>query len=112
MHGTHRQTFYLMGVLAGFGHLAASGPKFMKPAGQQAQREDVMELSRRTMANMEVVLEGVCRKLPNGGDHETRKYIAQRLTEAAERGETTLGGFQAIGRDALRELPKHAPKAG
>jgi hypothetical protein len=71
-----------------------------------------MELSRRTMASMEVVLEDVCRKLPNGGDHETRKYIAQRLAEAAELGETTLAEFESIGRHALRELQKPAPKAG
>jgi hypothetical protein len=64
------------------------------------------------MANIEVVLEDVCQKLPNGGDHETRKYIAQRLTEAAECGDTTLGEFEVIGRHALRELQNSAPKAG
>ena len=70
-----------------------------------------MELSRRTMANMEVVLEDVCRKLRNGGDHETGKYVAQRLTEAGERGETTLGEFEAHWTGALRELQKQAPSA-
>jgi hypothetical protein len=53
-----------------------------------------MELSRTTMANMEIVLEDVCRKLPNGGDHETRKYIAQRLTEAAEPAKLLLASWR------------------
>ena len=36
-------------------------------------------IEERTTANMEVVLEEVCRSLEHGGDHEIRKHIAQKL---------------------------------
>ena len=37
------------------------------------------KLDDRTIANMDFVLEETCRVFPNGGDHERRKYIAQKL---------------------------------
>jgi hypothetical protein len=40
------------------------------------------EFDRRIAANLEIV----CRKLPGGGDHETRKWVAVELLEAAESG--------------------------
>ena len=59
----------------------------------------------RTTANMNVALENVCRVLPNsGGDHETRKYIAKKLLQAANKGERTLGALEAVARLALQEL--------
>jgi hypothetical protein len=59
----------------------------------------------RTTANMNVALENVCRVLPNsGGDHETRKYIAKKLLQAANKGEWTLGALEAVARLALQEL--------
>jgi hypothetical protein len=60
-----------------------------------------MEISQRTKANMEVVLEEVCRQFPSGGDHGTRRFIAERFTEAAEHGETRLGELEAAARHAL-----------
>ncbi|WP_245322615.1 hypothetical protein [Bradyrhizobium valentinum] len=37
--------------------------------------------------NMDVVLENVCRDLPNsGGDHESRKFIAKKLIRAGATG--------------------------
>jgi hypothetical protein len=36
----------------------------------------VDEFDERTLANMDVVLDEICRELPNGGDHESRKFIA------------------------------------
>jgi hypothetical protein len=36
------------------------------------------KIDERTAANMNVVLEQVCRELPHGGDHEKRKHIAQK----------------------------------
>jgi hypothetical protein len=63
------------------------------------------ELDERTTANMNVALEKACRVLPNsGGDHETRKYIAKKLFQAANKGERTLGGLETVARRALREL--------
>jgi len=59
----------------------------------------------RITANMEIVLENVCRGLPNsGGDHATRKYVARKLLQAAKKGNTTLGGLEAVGRRALQEI--------
>jgi hypothetical protein len=63
----------------------------------------------RTAANMEVVLDDVCQYLPNnGGDHESRKFIAERLVRAARRGHTTLGTLKAVARKALRTLSRSA----
>ena len=61
-------------------------------------------LSERTKANMDVVLEETCRQLPHGGDHDSRKFIARRLIEAAQAGHSTLGKLGIIARRALAEL--------
>ena len=63
------------------------------------------KLDERTTASMNAALENACRVLPNsGGDHETRKYIAKKLFQAANKGERTLGALEAVARRALREL--------
>jgi hypothetical protein len=49
----------------------------------------MVEFSERTQANMDVVLEEVCAELPNGGDHESRKFIAEQLIQCARSGRTT-----------------------
>jgi hypothetical protein len=61
------------------------------------------KLDDRTTANMEVVLEEVCRELLNGGDHETRKRIAKKLMQSARKGIATLDGLRGVGRAALHE---------
>jgi hypothetical protein len=74
--------------------------KINSKAGAMAIR-----LDDRTKANMDVAMENVCRDLPhNGGDHETRKYIAKKLLQATKKGETTLGALESIGRSALQAL--------
>ena len=62
------------------------------------------ELSERTKANMDVVLEETCRQLPHGGDHDSRRFIAERLIEAAHAGHSTLGELGIIARRALAEI--------
>jgi hypothetical protein len=62
------------------------------------------ELSERTKANMDVVLEETCRQLPHGGDHDSRKFIAERLIEAAQAGHATLGELGIVARRALAEI--------
>lgn len=69
------------------------------------------ELSSQVRANMDVVLEEVCAELPRGGDHESRKFIAERLIEAAEAGQITLGELKAIARRALMHLRNTARTA-
>jgi hypothetical protein len=58
------------------------------------------------MGVLDVVLEEVCRSLPHGGDHETRKRIAQKLLDSAMAGNTTLGGLSEVARAALAEETK------
>ena len=62
------------------------------------------KLDERTAANMEVALEQVCRALPHGGDHETRKRVARKLLHSARHGNTTLGDFVTVARAALSEI--------
>ena len=64
------------------------------------------KLDDRTTANVEVALEKACRVFPNGGDHESRKYIAQKLELSAKKGNVTLGGLDTIARSAVQELSK------
>jgi hypothetical protein len=45
---------------------------------------------------MDVVLEQICQGLPHGGDHESRKRIAQRLMQSAKKGNITLEGLRAV----------------
>lgn len=61
----------------------------------------------RVQANMDVVLEEVCAEMPNGGDHASRKYIAEQLLQAVRAGKTTLGELTYIGRRALVHLRKN-----
>jgi len=62
------------------------------------------KIDERTAANMDVVLEEVCSDLPHGGDHESRKHIAQRLMQSAKKGNATLEGLRTVANRALSEL--------
>jgi hypothetical protein len=42
------------------------------------------KLDDRTLADMDFVLEETCKVFPNGGDHESRRYIAQKLKLSAK----------------------------
>ncbi|WP_065752881.1 hypothetical protein [Bradyrhizobium paxllaeri] len=64
------------------------------------------KLDARSIANMEFVLEETCRVFPNGGDHEQRRYIAQKLKLSARRGNITLEGLRAVALSALNEMTK------
>ena len=55
---------------------------------------------------MDVVLEEVCAELPNGGDHESRTFIAEQLIQCARSGESTLGDLVYAARRALVQLKK------
>jgi hypothetical protein len=60
----------------------------------------------RAIANMDVVLEEVCRVLPHGGDHESRKHIAKKLLQAAKNGNVTLEKLRPVASRALAELSR------
>ncbi|WP_306664739.1 hypothetical protein [Bradyrhizobium sp. Arg816] len=49
------------------------------------------------------MLEEACCALPNGGNHESRRLIAEQLLEAAASGHTTLNELRSA---ALRALAK------
>ena len=61
------------------------------------------QVDDRTRTNLEVALEETCRSLPHGGDHQLRKWIAQKLLHSAFKGNTTLGGLADVARAALAE---------
>jgi hypothetical protein len=64
------------------------------------------EFDERTAANMEVALERVCQRLPaDKQDHDTRRFIAERIIDAARKGHTRLGELTAAGVQALNQLP-------
>jgi hypothetical protein len=69
----------------------------------------VDEFDERTKANMDVVLDEICAELPQGGDHESRKFIAEQLMQAARDGKVTLGELTYVGRRALVHL-QNKPK--
>jgi hypothetical protein len=53
---------------------------------------------------MEVPLDQVCRVVPNGGDHKTRKRTAKKLMHSAGHGNTTLGDFHSGASRAQRNF--------
>jgi hypothetical protein len=64
------------------------------------------KIDERTAANLDVVLEEVCRNQPHGGDHESRKRIAQKLMQAAKKGNVTLEGLRTVANRAFSELSR------
>lgn len=64
------------------------------------------KMSERAMANIESVLEEVCRAFPNGGDHDSRKQIAQKLKDSAEKGHSKLGELRTVAQIAIKEITR------
>ena len=62
------------------------------------------KIEQRTIAYMDVALEEVCRCLPHGGDHESRKYVAKKLMQSAKKGNVTLEGLKPVASRALSDL--------
>ncbi len=67
------------------------------------------EFDERTQANMDVALNKICGELPHGGDHESRKFIAEQLIHAARAGKTTLTELTYVARRALVQV-QNRPK--
>jgi len=63
-----------------------------------------VKVDRRTTANMEVVLDEVFEGVLHGGDHESRKYVANKLMRSAKKGNVTLDGLRVIGRGAFQQI--------
>jgi hypothetical protein len=62
------------------------------------------EFDAHTRSHMEMVLEEVCGNLPHGGEHEIRKYVAERLIDAARCGKTCRDDLLPIALRALSEV--------
>ena len=62
----------------------------------------------RMLANMETALEGACEFLP-AQDHDSRRYVASKILECAEKGNGSVHALTAAGRAAAIEL--HAPRS-
>ena len=58
----------------------------------------ILNFDQTTLANMTAALEYVCRKLPPERDNPAiRKYVAEEIVAACERGKTTLGDLNGVG---------------
>lgn len=57
----------------------------------------------RAKTYMEMALERTCVDLPYGGNHEVRRFIANRLIAAAWTGYATLGELGIVARKALAD---------
>jgi hypothetical protein len=55
----------------------------------------------RTLANMNVALERVCERRPNGEDHWLRRMVAGQIIQCAKRGARTLGALTEAGERVL-----------
>lgn len=53
---------------------------------------------------MDLALEEACRSLPNGGDHQTRRAIAQRLIACASGGAASIEQLRVVAYHAVREI--------
>jgi hypothetical protein len=71
----------------------------------------VGDFDDRVQANMDVLLDEICAEFTNGGDHESRKFIAEQLVQVAGAGKTTLGELTYVGRRALVQLQNKSRSA-
>jgi hypothetical protein len=71
----------------------------------------VREFDEETQANMDTVLANICSELPHGGDHESRKFVAEQLIEAAREGKTGFEELTAVGRRAFVYLQNRSRPA-
>ncbi len=69
------------------------------------------EFNAHIRSHMEMVLEEVCNELPHGGDQETRKYVSERLIDAAQSGKTCRDDLLPIARRAVLELSQEDPRS-
>lgn len=66
-------------------------------------------LNDRTMARLELALEAACRSMPHGGDHDTRKQVAERLLDCAlVDGKHRFDELERVARTALADITKQS----
>jgi hypothetical protein len=69
------------------------------------------DFDSRTLANMNVALERLCRLSPIGEQHELRKRVAQSIIRCAKTGKTTLGALIEAGERALVRMEARKKKS-
>ena len=62
------------------------------------------EFRENLRARLDAVLDQACSSLVNGGDHNSRKCVAERLAEAAGNGITHPDELRVVAGRALLEL--------
>ena len=72
----------------------------------------MINLDNRTIAKMDFALEQACHIFPHGGDHERRRYVAQKLKLSARKGNTTLDGLTTVANLAVEELSQGEQRSG
>ena len=73
----------------------------------------VSEITAGFKARLEYVLDQVCADASDGGSHEMRRFVAERLMTAAQAGERSLEGLTEVARQALDAFGgQYAAKTG
>ena len=62
----------------------------------------------RTLANMNVALERVCQRRPDGEDPGVRKLVARRIIQCTTIGKKTLGALTNAGKRYVRNRRRSA----
>jgi hypothetical protein len=62
----------------------------------------------RTLANMNVALNRVCKKIASGESHAVRKRVAKAIVRCARSGKTTLGALTEAGAKELWRIGEKA----
>ncbi|MGY4497011.1 hypothetical protein ACVWYH_000938 [Bradyrhizobium sp. GM24.11] len=62
------------------------------------------DINSRTQTKLDFVLEEVCRSLPNGGDHETRRAVVERLIASASGSNASIEQLRAVAQHALVKI--------
>lgn len=84
-----------------YGLFSAARVDILPPVMSEAA---MFETGTRTRRMMELALEEACRRLPNGGDHEIRSFVADRLMRHIANNPATLGEFGIVARKALADF--------
>lgn len=58
------------------------------------------DFNSRTLANMTIALDRVCKSLPDGEHHPVRAHVAEAILNCARGGGLTLKELEAAGRSA------------
>ena len=69
------------------------------------------EFDERTQTRLEFILDELCATLPRGGNHESRKFVAEQLVLCTRSGKTTLEDLTYAGQRALVQLRRVASSA-